>query len=129
MTGQGIRFAVAGATVALLYLTVTTVLADVVGLPFQAALVLGFSASIATHFTLQRYFVWVHHEEFALSLRTQAARYLILAAAQYGLTAAATAILPGALHVDTELVYLATFVVITPTSFVLFRHRVFHPES
>ncbi len=129
MTGQGIRFAVAGGTVALLYLTVTTVLADVVGLPFQVALVLGFSASIATHFTLQRYFVWVHHEEFALSLRTQAARYLVLAAAQYGLTAAATAILPRALHIDTELVYLATFAVITPTSFVLFRHRVFHPES
>jgi putative flippase GtrA len=100
-----------------------------VGLPFEVALVLGFSVSIAAHFALQRHFVWVHNGEFALSLRTQTARYLTLAVAQYAITAASTAVLPGVLHLDTEVVYLATFAVITPTTFVLFRHRVFHPET
>jgi putative flippase GtrA len=129
LPGQGIRFAFVGAGVALLYLTLTTVLADVVGLPFELALVLAFSISIAVHFALQRHFVWVHHEEFALPIRAQALRFLVLAGIQYGVTAASTAVLPGALHVDTELVYLATFAVVTPATFIIFRHRVFHPET
>jgi putative flippase GtrA len=129
LRGQGFRFLLVGGTVALVYLVLTTVLATVVGLPFELALVLAFSVSICLHFTLQRHFVWVHHEQFALTLRSQAARFLALAAVQYGITALATAVLPGALHVRTEFVYLATFAVVTPTTFLIFRHGVFHPET
>jgi putative flippase GtrA len=126
--GQGVRFALSGGTVALVYLGTTTVLADVVGLPFQAALAIGFSVAIAVHFTLQRLFVWTHHEEFALPLHHQAGRYLAVAAAQYGVTAASTALLPTALGVSTELVYLATVAVVLSVNFLVFRQAIFHAE-
>jgi putative flippase GtrA len=127
--GQGLRFGIAGASVALLYVAVTTILSDAVGLPFEVALVIGFTASICTHFTLQRYFVWLHHGDFALSVRVQALRYLLVAGCQYGLTAASTAVLPGVLDVRVEIVYLATFAVVTPTAFVFFRRGIFHPQA
>lgn len=126
--GQGLRFALAGGTVMLVYLSVTTVLAEVVGVPFQAALAIGFSVGLMVHFTLQRLFVWTHHEEFALPLRHQAGRYLTVAAAQYGVTAASTSLLPSALNVSTEVVYLATAAVIVCTNFLVFRHVIFHAK-
>jgi putative flippase GtrA len=128
LLGQGVRFLIAGSIVALVYLTSTTVLASVVGLPFQLALAIGFSLAIVVHFTLQRLFVWVHHEEFALPFHHQAGRYLLVAGAQYGITAASTYVLPRALGVPTELVYLATAVVLLIVNFLVFRNRVFHPQ-
>ena len=76
------------------YLGTTTVLADVAGLPFQAALISGFCVALIVHFTLQRNFVWVHEDEFALPLRHQAGRYLVIAGVQYGVTAVSTLVLP-----------------------------------
>jgi putative flippase GtrA len=125
---QGLRFALAGGTVALVYLTVTTVLAEVVGLPFQAALAIGFCVALVVHFTLQRVFVWTHHEEFALPFHHQVGRYLMVAAAQYGVTAASTALLPSALGVSTEAVYLVTVALIVCTNFLVFRHGIFHAK-
>jgi putative flippase GtrA len=111
LLGQGVRFA------------------DVVGLPFQAALAIGFCVATVVHFTLQRVFVWTHHEEFALSLHHQAARYVATAAVQYGLTAASTAWLPSGLSVSTEIVYLATVAVVVSANFLVFRHGIFHAKS
>jgi len=128
LTGQAVRFGLAGGTVALVYLTTTLVLAEVVGLPFQVALAIGFSISIMVHFTLQRVFVWVHHEEFALPLHHQAGRYLMVAGTQYGVTAASTSLLPAALGVSTEIVYLATVVVLVSANFLVFRHGIFHAK-
>jgi putative flippase GtrA len=128
LLGQGARFAIAGASVMGVYLTTTTVLADVAGLPFQLALVIGFCVGLMVHFTLQRTFVWVHAEDFALPLHHQAARYLTVAGIQYGLTAASTSLLPRALGLPTEIVYLVTVAVITATNFVVFRNGIFHPE-
>jgi len=126
LLGQGIRFAMSGGTVALVYLTTTTLLADVAGIAFQAALAIGFCVGLSAHFTLQRAFVWTHHEEFALPLRHQLGRYLLAAAVQYGVTAASTALLPGALGISTELVYLATVAVVLGVNFLVFRHIIFH---
>jgi putative flippase GtrA len=126
LLGQGTRFAIAGATVMVVYLTTTTVLADVAGLAFELALAIGFCVGLMVHFTLQRRFVWVHAQEFALPLRHQAARYLTVAGIQYGLTAASTALLPHALGLPTEIVYLATVATITATNFVVFRNGIFH---
>jgi putative flippase GtrA len=125
---QGLRFAVAGGIVAVVYLTTTTVLAEVFGLPFQAALAIGFCAGLLVHFTLQRLFVWTHHQEFALPLHYQVGRYLIVAAAQYGVTVAATALLPSALGVSAESVYLVTVAVVVSTNFVVFRYGIFHAK-
>ena len=128
MLGQGVRFALSGGTVALVYLATTTVLAEVVGLPFQAALAIGFAVAILVHFTLQRLFVWTHHEEFALPLAHQVGRYLAVAAVQYGVTAASTALLPAALGVSTEAVYLATVAVVLSANFLVFRNGIFHAK-
>lgn len=124
--GQGLRFGLAGGVVAAVYLASTTVLAEVVGLPFQVALVLGFALAVSVHFTLQRKFVWVHEGEFALPLGHQAGRYLVVAAAQYGLTAASTLLLPHAIGISTEIVYLVTVAAIITVNFVVFRHGIFH---
>ena len=129
LTGQLVRFGLTGGLVTILYLTVTTVLSEVVGLPFEMALAIGFVSAILLHFTLQRFFVWIHEDGFALPLRHQMGRYLLMAGAQYGGTAASTAILPGVLGVGTEIVYLATMVVATTTGFLVMRFIIFHSTS
>jgi putative flippase GtrA len=129
LIGQGVRFGLAGGTVALVYLTTTIVFADVVGMPFQLALAIGFCVGLIVHFTLQRTFVWTHHEEFVLPLRHQAGRYMVVAAVQYGVTVASTSLLPSALGVPTEVVYLVTVAVVVSTNFVVFRHGIFHAKS
>jgi putative flippase GtrA len=126
LLGQGVRFAVAGGSVALVYLTITIVLADAVGLPFQAALIIGFVVATIVHFTLQRMFVWIQHEEFALPMHHQAARYLAAASVQYGVTAASTSLLPRLLGVPTDIVYFATVATVISVNFLLFRHAIFH---
>lgn len=126
LVGQGLRFGLAGATVAAVYTLTTTLLAVVIGLPFQVALALGFCLALTVHFTLQRTFVWVHHNEFALGLRDQIPRYLCVASVQYGLTAASSALLPSLLGLPTEAVYLVTVVLITAGNFFIFRHGIFH---
>jgi len=129
LLGQGVRFALSGGTVALVYLGTTTVLAEVAGMPFQAALAIGFSLGLVVHFTLQRLFVWTHHEEFALPLSHQIGRYLLAAAVQYGVTAASTGLLPSALGVPAEIVYLATVAVVLSSNFLVFRHGIFHART
>lgn len=128
LRGQGVRFALAGGTVALVYLTTTIVLAEVVGIPFQVALAIGYGLGLIVHFTLQRVFVWAHYEEFALPLHQQAGRYLIVAGVQYGVTAASTSLLPTALGVPTEIVYLVTVAVVVSVNFLVFRQRIFHAK-
>jgi putative flippase GtrA len=129
LLGQGVRFALSGSTVALVYLGTTTVLAEVAGLPFQAALAIGFSVGLLVHFTLQRLFVWTHHEEFALPLAHQIGRYLLAAGIQYGVTAASTELLPAALNVPAEVVYLATVSVVLSSNFLVFRYGIFHAKA
>jgi putative flippase GtrA len=128
LTGQGVRYVMTGVIVALMYLLTTTFLAVVVGLPFQEALPIGFVLALAFHFTLQRLFVWVHDEEFALPFHHQARRYLVVAGTQYGITAASTSLLPGVLGLSTEVVYLITVLLLASANFMLFRNVVFHPE-
>jgi putative flippase GtrA len=129
LAGQGLRYAICGGLVAVLYATVTTVLHEVLAVPFQIALAAGFGAALALHFTLQRTFVWRHHERFALAMHHQVARYVLVCSSQYGLTALTTSRLPGPLGLPVEAVYLMTMFSLTGINFVLFRGRVFHPIS
>lgn len=129
LLGQGVRFAAAGGLVAATYLGVTLLLADLAGLHFQVALLIGFGCGLTLQFTLQRLFVWAHAEQFALPLHHQVGRYLLLAGAQYGLTAASTSLLPGLLGLPTELVYLATAALLVSANFLIFRHGVFHAKT
>lgn len=126
LLGQLVRWGLAGGLVALLYLTVTTLLSQLAGLPFELALAIGFVCALMLHFTLQREFVWMHEAGFALRMGPQVRRYLLMAGTQYGITAASTALLPSALGVATELVYLATMAIVTTAGFLLMRFAIFH---
>ena len=101
---QWFRFVLVGGIVFGVYVGTTTLLAEVVGLPFEVALAIGFALAIATHFSLQRFFVWRHAAAFALPLHHQLVRYMAMAAIQYGLTATITATLPHAFGVSPEVV-------------------------
>ena len=129
LLGQGIRYAIAGATVAFVSITGTLVIAEGVGLAYEAAFGIAYSAAVVTHFTLQRYFVWSHHEEFALPLRYQLVRYLPIALLNYGVVAIALLVLPHALHAPSGVIYLASTLSMTSISFLLFRTRVFHAQE
>jgi hypothetical protein len=74
-------------------------------------------------------FVWVHHEEFVLSVHQQAGRYLLLAGLQYATTAAAVAVLPSPLGLSSQVVYLGAVVVVTAANFLIFGSRVFHARA
>lgn len=129
VVGQGARFALAGCSVSVVYLGATTLLAEVVGLAFQLALAIGFCCGLCLHFTLQRVFVWAHHEGFALPFHHQVGRYLAVAGTQYGLTALSTAVFAPALGVPSEIVYLPTVALLVSANFVVFRHGIFHASS
>lgn len=127
LVGQGTRYALAGAFVGVVYVLTTTFFAVVVGLPFREALIIGFALQLAVHFTLQRTFVWVHEDGFALPIRHQTRRYLAVAGLQLGLTTLSTLLLPSALGVSAEVVYLLTVALLTIANFLLFRNIVFQP--
>jgi putative flippase GtrA len=123
---QGVRFALSGLVVSVVYITITTVLSAVAHLPFQAALVIGWCFAVSVHFTLQRKFVWSSQAQYALPFGRQARRYLVVAGAQLAVSAATTTLLPPVLGVSSEVIYLGTAVVLTLTNFVVFRFGVFH---
>lgn len=127
LMGQGLRYLVCGGAAAVLYVSVTTVLHEAFAVRFQLALAIGFLAGLSAHFTLQRIFVWRHHQRFALALHHQLGRYLVVCAIQYGVTALATSRLPALLGVPVEVAYLMTMAGLTGVNFVVFRGRVFHP--
>lgn len=127
LLGQGARYALAGATVALVYVLATLALHRGAGLHFQLALALGLVVAVTTHFVAQRMFVWRHEEAYALGVRGQVGRYAAITLVQYGLTMLSTAVLPDALGAQTDIVYVATVACLTTLSFVVLRGRVFHP--
>jgi putative flippase GtrA len=104
----------------------TLAFSHVAGLAFQASLAFGFVLAVTTHFVLQRVFVWTHHGEFALPVKRQLRRYIVIAVVQYALTACVTSTLPGALGLPTDLVYVATAACVAVGNFALFRSAVFH---
>ena len=129
LAGQGARYALAGAAVAGVYVLATLALHHGAGLHFQLALALGLVIAVTTHFVLQRTFVWRHEQAYALSARGQAGRYVVVTLVQYGLTTLSTALLPDALGMATDVVYVATVACLTALTFVLLRSRVFHPAQ
>lgn len=118
-----------GALVALSYIATTTALAEGAGVAFQLALGIGFATGLVIHFALQRFFVWIHHEEFALPLHGQLMRYLVVAALQYAVTASVTAMLPQLLGAPVTAVYLVTLVIVSTANFLILRGRVFHTTT
>jgi putative flippase GtrA len=127
--GQLVRYAIAGATVAVVYIGLTLLLSGPVGMPIQAAIPIAYVTAITVHFTLQRWFVFHDAGVFALAMHHQVGRYLAIGLVQYSTTAAATAVLPGVLGLPERVVYVCAVGVISAASFVLLRTSVFHPPS
>jgi putative flippase GtrA len=129
LLGQGVRFILGGCTSAAVYLLSTTMLALVLGLPFEIALAIGFCLLVVVNFTLHRTFVWVNREGFALPFRRQLGRYMSFVGAQYAVTAASIAVLPRALGLSAEVVYILTALALATVSFATFRRGVFHARD
>jgi putative flippase GtrA len=126
LSRDAVRYALAGAAVALSYIGLTLLLSGPGALPIQLAIAVAYLLAVALHFTLQRAFVFRDRQAFALSGREQAGRYVAIGVAQYSATAAATAVLPAALGASEEVVYVGTVVVISAATFLVLRTRVFH---
>ncbi|HTZ62855.1 MAG TPA: GtrA family protein [Solirubrobacteraceae bacterium] len=126
---QAVRFVITGAVVSIVYVSVTTFLSQASHVAFELALAIGWSTGICVHFTLQRTFVWARQAGFALPLSSQMGRYLLVAGSQFGLTAASTALLPAALGLPVEEVYLVTVALLTSVNFLVFRNGIFHAEE
>lgn len=122
------RFAVSGASVAAVHLGVVTVL-TLAGMPIQAALAIGYALALALHFTLNRNWVFVTEHGFARGLSAQGARYLCVSLASYGATAAALAVLPGALGVPELAVFLVVTVALGLVGFLVMRSWVFRASA
>jgi putative flippase GtrA len=115
--------------VAAVYVGGTLLLSGPVGLPIQAAIPIAYAVAVAFHFLLQRVFVFRHDGGFALSVREQVVRYLLIAATQYPATAALTALLPAIFDLSDQVAYLITAAIISLTSFFVLRLGVFHPQE
>lgn len=119
------RYAIAGATVGLIYFGGPVAL-DGAGVPIEAAIPVCYVAAICLHFALQRKFVFRHVEVFALSRREQAVRYLMIGAVQYPTNALSTAVLPSVLGVSQRAVYLCVAATMSVIFFIVLRTHVFH---
>jgi putative flippase GtrA len=128
LMGQGMRYALSGVAVALISVVVTVTLAEGVGLAYEPSYAIAYCLAIATHYSLQRWFVWAHHAGFALSMRKQLRRYLPFAFFNYAFVAGSIALVPHLLDVPTSAAYLGATVVITLGSFLVLRSQIFHPH-
>ena len=77
------RFGLTGAFVFGVYTGGTLLLSGPLGLPIVLAIGLALLVALAVNFTMQRHFVFLDHDTFALSTRTQLARYPVATACNY----------------------------------------------
>ena len=126
-TGPILRYGIAGATVAVVYLGIPWVFNANLGVPIQIVIPIAYVAAISLHFTLQRHFVFRHVEQFALTRREQAARYVAFGVVQYPTTALATALLPHLLHISAWGAFVGITLAVSGTFFLILRRHVFHP--
>jgi putative flippase GtrA len=129
LAGPSLRYAMAGGTVAAVYLAIPLGLNGGFGVAIQVAIPIAYVLAVSLHFMLQRHFVFRHVDEFALSARQQIGRYLMIGAIQYPATALATALLPGALGVSERVTFVGITVLISVAFFLILRGHVFHAEE
>ena len=131
-TGQMLRYLAVGGLVAVTYIGGTFLLEGPGGLPLAAAIAIAYTVAVLLHFALQRAVVFRHHRDeagFALPVRAQILRYVVLGVAQYAITVAATKLLPGPLGVDERVVYVITVAIMSAVGFTVLRTRTFHAAA
>jgi putative flippase GtrA len=124
-----IRYGISGAVVACLYLGGPIAVNAAFDWPLQAMIPVAYVLAAMLHFTLQRIFVFRHIEQFALSTRTQAARFVSVGAVQYPTTALGTLLLPAILGVPDRVAFLAISMTFSLCFFLFIRSRVFHAAA
>jgi putative flippase GtrA len=122
---RGARFGLSGGAVALVNLGVMTLLVAGFDIRTQVALIVSYALGLAAHFTLNRQWVFSPDDAYHLHLTVQGMRYLCSAAAIYGLTALALALVPGALEVPSLAVYYVTVLALSVVNFFVLRSFVF----
>ncbi len=128
-SGPPVRYVVAGATVAGVYLATPLVLTSILGFPIEAAIPLAYLSAVCLRTNLQRHFVFRHVPVFALSIRGQAAKYVAIGAIQYPTAATATAVLSGALRVSAQVIFVCMAITMSAAAFLLPRAYVFHAST
>jgi putative flippase GtrA len=126
VTADGLRYGIAGATVAGVYLAIPVGLNDAAGIPIEVAIPVAYVIAVTLHFNLQRHFVFRHVAEFALTRRQQIVRYLLMGAIQYPITALATAVLPGLVGISQRATFVLVTLVMSATFFLVLRTHIFH---
>jgi putative flippase GtrA len=129
------RFLMAAAAVQGVYTAGMAVGLLLLDAPRQAVLLVAFLLSLIVHFSLNRQWVFNprrhephaggHHHAYRLGLSGHGGRYVIVAAAAYGITALSLAVLPGLLGLAPFLIWLATSGTIGVLNFFLLGRLVF----
>jgi putative flippase GtrA len=128
LAGVGLRYAMTGAVVGLVYIGTPVVLNSGAGVAIELAIPIAYVLAVSLHFNLQRHFVF-RHVEFALSRRQQVGRYLLIGAVQYPTTAIATAVLPHVLGLSQRATYVVVTLTMSLVFFLLLRAHIFHPTT
>lgn len=121
-----IRYGIAGAITALVYLGLPVVLNGEAGIPIQVAIPLAYVTAVALQFNLQRHFVFRHVPAFALTQRAQVGRYVMIGAVQYPATALATALLPPLLGLSERATFVVVALAMSLMIFLVLRTHIFH---
>jgi putative flippase GtrA len=129
LTRSGLRYGIAGAIVAGVYLLIPLALNGGAGIPIEACIPVAYVTAVTLHFNLQRHFVFRHVDKFALSRREQIIRYIAVGLVQYPAVAVATAILPHLLHTSQRLVFVGVTVTMSLCLFLVLRTRIFHASD
>ena len=125
-TLQLARFGVAGALVFGVYTGGTLLLSGPLGVPIVVAIALAYLVGVTLHFLLQRHFVFLDRDTFALPLKAQVSRYVVIGVCQYTLTSVAVTTLPHVIGASQQLVFVGVVVAISLFSFTVLRTAIFH---
>jgi putative flippase GtrA len=129
LAGVGLRYAITGGVVGLVYIGMPVVLNGGAGVAIEVAIPIAYVLAVSLHFNLQRHFVFRHVAEFALSRRKQIGRYVMIGAVQYPTTAIATAVLPKVLGLSQRVTYVIVTLTMSLVFFVLLRTVIFHSTT
>ena len=119
-----LKFIATGALVAAVQLGLVTVLV-LLGVPIQLALALTYVVVLALHFTLNRQWVFVTADGYAIRLSGQGARYLLVAATSYVGTALGIAVLPALFGIPELAAFFVISAVMACFSFLMLQLWIF----
>lgn len=126
LDAQALRYLTVGAVVAAVYFGLTLLFHAVAGLRIEPAVAIAYVVAVTLHFQLQRHVVFRRGDAYALSVRQQVGRYVAIGVVQLTLTFLGIAAVTRVTGLSQSVAYLLVTAVITVTTFLVLRARVFH---